>query len=59
MGRRSWMDGLSVVVEEGDPMPDFYFDDIREIVVRVALRKLEKDSNMCKLAGGELVYRPA
>jgi len=49
MGRRSWMDGLSVVVEEGDPIPDFYFDDIREIIVRVTLRKLTKDTSDCKL----------
>ncbi len=49
MARRSKLDGLSVVVEEGDPMPDFYLDDIREIVVRVALRMLVKDTDVCKL----------
>ena len=49
MGRRSWMDGLSVVVEEGDPIPDFFLDEIREIVVRVTLQKLTKDTGDCKL----------
>ena len=48
MGGRSWMEGLSVVVEEGDPIPDFYFDDIREIIIRVTLRKLTKHTGACK-----------
>ncbi len=56
MGRRSWMEGMEVRVGLDDPMPEYEFEALRELVKKVTLRILKDqiDSKKC-----ELVYRPA
>lgn len=56
MGRRFWMEGMEVRVVLGDPMPEYEFEALRELVKKVTLRILKEkvDSKKC-----ELVYRPA
>jgi hypothetical protein len=56
MGRRSWIEGMKIRVVLGDPMPEYEFEALRELVKKVTLRILKEkvDSKKC-----ELVYRPA
>jgi hypothetical protein len=50
------MEGMEVRVVSGDPMPEYEFEALRELVKKVALRILKEkvESKKC-----ELVYRPA
>lgn len=56
MGRRSWIEDMKIRVVLGDPMPEYEFEALRELVKKVTLRILKEkvDSKKC-----ELVYRPA
>jgi hypothetical protein len=56
MDRRSWIEGMKIRVVLGDPMPEYEFEALRELVKKVILRVLKEkiDSQKC-----ELVYRPA
>jgi hypothetical protein len=42
MGRRSWMEGLSVTVVEGDVLPEHEFEILKDIIRQVALRVLKQ-----------------
>ena len=42
MGRRSWMEGMEFRVVLGDPMPEYEFEALRELVKKVTLRILKE-----------------
>ena len=42
MGRRSFLDGLRVAVEEGDMLPYYELFALKSIIKKVALRMLEE-----------------
>jgi hypothetical protein len=42
MGRRSWMEGMKVRVVLGDPLPEYEFEALNELVKKVTLRILKK-----------------
>ena len=56
MGRRSWIEGKEIRVVLGDPMPEYEFEALKELVKKVAIRILEETVDSKKY---ELVYRPA
>jgi hypothetical protein len=56
MGRRSWIEGKEVRVVMGDPMPEYEFEALKELVKKVTLRILKEKVDLKKC---ELVYRPA
>jgi hypothetical protein len=55
MGRRSCLDGLKVTVEEGNMLPLYRLEILKELIRKVALPRLA-DSNFYGILRAHVIY---